>query len=81
MALVRIQGVQRTGWKDVWARYYEQRPFPTPGPWMRKSMLSAEESLEVARGVHEAVEDAISPANRLDDKEEDSQDDSSENED
>ncbi|KAK3360678.1 hypothetical protein B0T25DRAFT_536161 [Lasiosphaeria hispida] len=111
MALVRIKDVQRTGWKDVWARYYEQRPFATPGPWMRKSMLqglanhfqvadvrmveswivehgfetplrlSVEESTEVARRVHEAVEDAILSANRLDDEEEDSQDSSSEDED
>lgn len=41
MALVRIKDIQRRGWQDVWARYYEQRPFPTPGNYMRKSMLLA----------------------------------------
>lgn len=41
MALVRIKDVQRSGWKAVWARYYQEAPFPTPGPYLRKSMLLA----------------------------------------
>ncbi|CCE34725.1 uncharacterized protein CPUR_08661 [Claviceps purpurea 20.1] len=41
MALVRIKDTERTGWRDTWARYYGQRPFPTPGPYVRKSMLMA----------------------------------------
>ncbi|EFW99119.1 hypothetical protein CMQ_5540 [Grosmannia clavigera kw1407] len=41
MTLVRIKDTQRRGWEDIWARYYEQRPFPTPGNYMRKSMLLA----------------------------------------
>lgn len=41
MALVRIKDIKRRGWEDVWARYYEQRPFPTPGNYMRQSMLLA----------------------------------------
>jgi hypothetical protein len=41
MALVRIKDVERQGWRDVWARYYEQRPFPTPGNYLRQSMLLA----------------------------------------
>ncbi|KAK2012214.1 hypothetical protein LZ32DRAFT_605663 [Colletotrichum eremochloae] len=41
MALIRIKNTNRPNWQDVWARYYETRPFPTPGPYMRKSMLLA----------------------------------------
>ncbi|KAG6154114.1 hypothetical protein E4U51_008710 [Claviceps purpurea] len=41
MALVRIKDIQQTGWQDTWARYYDQRPFPTPGRYLRKSMLMA----------------------------------------
>ncbi|QPH10680.1 hypothetical protein C2857_002115 [Epichloe festucae Fl1] len=41
MALVRIKDIKRNGWQDIWAKYYEQRPFPTPGPYLRKSMLMA----------------------------------------
>ncbi|KAM7211455.1 hypothetical protein V8F06_013159 [Rhypophila decipiens] len=41
MALIRIKDVKRRGWQDVWARYYQQRPFPTPGNYMRQSMLLA----------------------------------------
>ncbi|KAK3360830.1 hypothetical protein B0T24DRAFT_660656 [Lasiosphaeria ovina] len=41
MALVRIKDVKRQGWQDVWARYYQQRPFPTPGNYLRRSMLLA----------------------------------------
>ncbi len=41
MALIRIKDLDRPGWQDAWARYYQERPFPTPGPYMRKSMLLA----------------------------------------
>ncbi|EON96099.1 hypothetical protein UCRPA7_8405 [Phaeoacremonium minimum UCRPA7] len=41
MALIRIKDTKKDGWENVWARYYEQRPFPTPGPYMRRSMLLA----------------------------------------
>ncbi|KID85531.1 hypothetical protein MAJ_11217, partial [Metarhizium majus ARSEF 297] len=41
MTLVRIKDLQRPGWQDVWARYYTQPPFPTPGNYLRKSMLLA----------------------------------------
>ncbi|EXU99605.1 hypothetical protein X797_007416 [Metarhizium robertsii] len=41
MALVRIKDVKRAGWQDVWARFYAQRPFPTPGNYMRKAMIFA----------------------------------------
>ncbi|KAK0728447.1 hypothetical protein B0T26DRAFT_748667 [Lasiosphaeria miniovina] len=41
MALIRIKDVKRQRWQDVWARYYQQRPFPTPGNYMRQSMLLA----------------------------------------
>lgn len=41
MALIRIKDLQRLGWEIVWARYYEQRPFPTPSKYMRDSMLLA----------------------------------------
>ncbi|KAK7418466.1 hypothetical protein QQX98_003958 [Neonectria punicea] len=41
MALIRIKDLKRSGWQGIWARYYEQRPFPTPGNYMRQSMLFA----------------------------------------
>ncbi|KAI1820896.1 hypothetical protein F4861DRAFT_521266 [Xylaria intraflava] len=41
MVLVRIKDVRRRGWEDVWAKYYQQRPFPTPGNHMRRSLLLA----------------------------------------
>lgn len=41
MALIRIKDDARPGWQDLWARYYQQRPFPTTGNYMRKSMLRA----------------------------------------
>ncbi|KAH6614652.1 hypothetical protein B0J18DRAFT_485809 [Chaetomium sp. MPI-SDFR-AT-0129] len=41
MALIRIKDDGRPGWQDLWARYYQQRPFPTTGNYMRKSMLRA----------------------------------------
>ncbi|KAG6305090.1 hypothetical protein E4U44_008374 [Claviceps purpurea] len=41
MALVRIKDTERTGWRDTWAKYYDQRPFPTPARYLRKSMLMA----------------------------------------
>lgn len=41
MALIRIKDLKRKGWEDTWARFYTQRPFPTPGRYMRKSMLLA----------------------------------------
>ncbi|KAK4139114.1 uncharacterized protein C8A04DRAFT_16153, partial [Dichotomopilus funicola] len=39
MALIRIKDVRRRGWQQVWARYYEQRPFPTPSKYIRQCML------------------------------------------
>jgi HNH endonuclease len=92
MALVRIKDLERRGWQDIWARYYERRPFPTPGNYMRKAMLLAlathfevadmkvveswiadhgfetplilqdDQAKEVARRVHEAVEEAVARA-------------------
>lgn len=41
MALIRIKDVKRQGWRDVWARYYQQKPFPNPGNYLRQSMLLA----------------------------------------
>ncbi|KAM0431002.1 hypothetical protein ACHAPT_005636 [Fusarium lateritium] len=41
MTLVHIKDHKRHGWDTIWARYYQQRPFPTPGNYMRKSMLLA----------------------------------------
>ncbi|KAK4458632.1 hypothetical protein QBC42DRAFT_185543 [Cladorrhinum samala] len=41
MALVRIQHVKRPGWQDIWARYYQQRPFPAQGSYIRRCMLLA----------------------------------------
>ena len=33
--------INRPGWQQAWARYYEQRPFPTPGAYIRRGMLHA----------------------------------------
>ncbi|GKT97716.1 hypothetical protein CT0861_11765 [Colletotrichum tofieldiae] len=41
MALIRIKDLNCDKWRDIWARYYEVRPFPTPGNYMRRSMLLA----------------------------------------
>lgn len=41
VALIHIKDVKRPGWQDVWARYHQQRPFPTPGKYIRKSILRA----------------------------------------
>lgn len=41
MALIRMRDLNRKGWQDVWAKYHQQRPFPTPTQYMRKSMLLA----------------------------------------
>ncbi|KAI9901842.1 hypothetical protein N3K66_003659 [Trichothecium roseum] len=41
MALVRIKDLKRPKWRSVWARYHNYRPFPTPGNYIRQSMLVA----------------------------------------
>jgi hypothetical protein len=41
MSLIRIKDIKHRAWQNVWARYYEQRPFPTPGNYMRQSMILA----------------------------------------
>lgn len=41
MGMIRIKDLNRPGWQDTWARYYEQGPFPTPRKYMRKSMVLA----------------------------------------
>ncbi|KAK5655897.1 hypothetical protein OQA88_5436 [Cercophora sp. LCS_1] len=41
MSLIRIKDVKRKGWEEVWAKYYREKPFPTPGNYMRQSMLIA----------------------------------------
>ncbi|CAH0027502.1 unnamed protein product [Clonostachys rhizophaga] len=41
MSLIRIKDLNKEGWRDIWARYYEQPPFPAPAPYMRKSMILA----------------------------------------
>ncbi|CAG9994488.1 unnamed protein product [Clonostachys byssicola] len=41
MALFRIKDVRTRGWETVWSKYYTNRPFPTPTPYMRKNMLLA----------------------------------------
>ncbi|KAI2615196.1 hypothetical protein GGR54DRAFT_301656 [Hypoxylon sp. NC1633] len=41
VALLRIRDIRSGDWRDIWARYYEQRPFPTPTPYMRRGMLLA----------------------------------------
>ncbi|KAK0631128.1 hypothetical protein B0T17DRAFT_530220 [Bombardia bombarda] len=41
MTLIRIKDLKQDGWEKTWAKYHYQRPFPTPGPYMRQSMLLA----------------------------------------
>jgi hypothetical protein len=41
MAMVRIKDMDRLGWQKIWAKYYDNRPFATPGPYMRRTMLLA----------------------------------------
>ena len=41
MALVRIKDLKRSNWQSIWARYHYHRPFPTPGNYIRNSMLIA----------------------------------------
>ncbi|KAL7934073.1 hypothetical protein V8C35DRAFT_280386 [Trichoderma chlorosporum] len=41
MTLIRSKDRGRQNWQQMWARYYEQRPFPSPGNYMRKSIIKA----------------------------------------
>ncbi|KAI0870434.1 hypothetical protein GGS24DRAFT_492989 [Hypoxylon argillaceum] len=41
MALVRARDADMPGWKEEWARYFTEQPFPTPGSYLRNSMLGA----------------------------------------
>ena len=41
MALIRIKDLKRLKWESIWARYYEERLFPTPGNYNRHSMQMA----------------------------------------
>ncbi|KAI1120063.1 hypothetical protein F5Y10DRAFT_290414 [Nemania abortiva] len=41
MALVRIRDIKAPYWKQVWARYFTRQLFPTPGNYLRQSMLLA----------------------------------------
>ncbi|KAL7823702.1 hypothetical protein V8C26DRAFT_433655 [Trichoderma gracile] len=41
MALIRIKDLERKNWPRVWARYYQEQPFPAPSNYMRKSIIRA----------------------------------------
>jgi hypothetical protein len=41
VSLIRIKDAKQRRWEEVWARYYEQPPFPTPTKYLRKPMLVA----------------------------------------
>ncbi|KAK1833617.1 hypothetical protein QBC39DRAFT_44383 [Podospora conica] len=41
MSLIRIKNINRKGWEDVWAKYYEVPPFATPTKYVRSTMLLA----------------------------------------
>jgi hypothetical protein len=41
MTLIRARDLEQEGWKEAWARYYNQQPFPAPEVYVRKSMLLA----------------------------------------
>ncbi|KAI0202598.1 hypothetical protein F4808DRAFT_420699 [Astrocystis sublimbata] len=41
LALVRMRDIQPHGWKETWARLFTTKPFPTPGPYLRETILLA----------------------------------------
>ncbi|KAK4075372.1 uncharacterized protein Triagg1_4493 [Trichoderma aggressivum f. europaeum] len=41
MALIRLKDRGSDGWQQIWARYYEQRPFPPANNYMRNAMIKA----------------------------------------
>ncbi|ETS02893.1 hypothetical protein M419DRAFT_76407 [Trichoderma reesei RUT C-30] len=41
IALIRIKDLRRENWSRVWARYYQEQPFPAPSNYMRKSVIRA----------------------------------------
>ncbi|KAL7914913.1 hypothetical protein GGI35DRAFT_435561 [Trichoderma velutinum] len=41
MALIRLKDCGYDGWRQIWACYYEQRPFPPAGNYMRTAMIKA----------------------------------------
>lgn len=41
MALIRPKDCDSDGWQQIWARYYQQRPFPQASNYMRRAMIKA----------------------------------------
>ncbi|KAK2014342.1 hypothetical protein LZ32DRAFT_627547 [Colletotrichum eremochloae] len=41
ITLLRMKRLDCNGWREVWAKYHTHRPFPTPGRYMRESVLLA----------------------------------------
>ncbi|OTA08165.1 hypothetical protein A9Z42_0090970 [Trichoderma parareesei] len=41
IALIRIKDLRRENWSRIWARYYQEQPFPAPSNYMRKSVIRA----------------------------------------
>ncbi|KAL6879185.1 hypothetical protein J3F83DRAFT_725378 [Trichoderma novae-zelandiae] len=41
ITLVRIKDLGRKNWRQTWARYYQERPFPAPSSYMRRSVIRA----------------------------------------
>lgn len=41
MLIMRIRDLQKETWQETWAKYYNHRPFPTPGPYIREKILMA----------------------------------------
>ncbi|KAL6876113.1 hypothetical protein HDV57DRAFT_519014 [Trichoderma longibrachiatum] len=41
IALIRIKDLGRANWPRVWARYYQEQPFPAPSTYMRNAVIRA----------------------------------------
>ena len=41
VTLLRLRAARRDGWEEIWAEYAGTNPWPTPGKYLRRSMLLA----------------------------------------
>ncbi|KAI9775410.1 MAG: hypothetical protein M1816_005938 [Peltula sp. TS41687] len=54
VSLLRCRQYDRTGWQDAWTRYRTRTPWPTPCPYLRRSML-----LTLARATGDVEESEV----------------------
>ena len=54
MTLLRLRQYREPGWETAWTRLVSCRPWPTPGPYLRKSML-----VRLASLVGDATEEEV----------------------